>query len=281
MKKNESKKVFTESIQTTVIKGFTDDEWKDLVKDFKKVMISQNPEYNVSGYSLGSKSSKFVKEDIPRLLNDAFLILPLNNPDGWHLDDLNCGVKNLYIFSDIFRDRLINDMMLKQHTSPHPPPSKLLLLPPTPVSSPQQQTTYNTFTIIDDDDEIKNTPVKKRQSYNEESEEEEEEESVEEEKNSQQKYKKLRVVAYDSIGDLVQTFVHTQVQSSNDVNLSRYEVWMRFSHWAMLKGEYVSEKEFYTSFENLYPNNWTQKNNKKYYQNFCIKMRHAPRYPPR
>lgn len=244
----ETRKIWTQLIQTTVIKGFTNEEWKQLVEEFKNTVLTKElPTLNFVGFSLlGPKSAKFVKNDIPRLLNDAFSNYPLlTNPEGWVLEDTIGGAKNLIISSDLFKERILS------------------FRPPSP-----------TIRIIEEEDD--------------ESEEEDDDIiTIEEEEESPKK--KLKEEEDDdskplrTLEDAIRTFVETRTTRSNDKLLSRYEVYMRFLFWIQWKRNppyYKNVNEFYRIFEELYPDLVTQKTKKKkYYENFCIHIRHAPRYP--
>jgi hypothetical protein len=252
-----AKQTWTEKIQTTLIKGFTDEEWKQLVQDFKDSILTQPPLINLVGYPLGSRSARFVKNDIPRLLNDAFFVRPLNDPQGWYLDDTNVGTKNLYIPSDLFRERLLNQP---------------IIIPDSPNTKEDEEESEEEILIVP-------TTIKKR-----------DDETVS--SASPKPLKKTKHLPSSSsattgqttttttLEELVHLFVSTKTQPSNDKNLSRFVVWMMFFYWAAKKGVNLIEDEFYKVFESSYPHYCTMKGSKKYYQNFSVHIRHAPRYPP-
>jgi hypothetical protein len=119
MEIEEAKRIWTETITTTLLKGFSENEWDTLVENFKQQLLTQLPSSKIIGYSFSTKNaSKFTKKDIPRLLNDAFESSPLNNAEGWTLEDTAFGAKNLFIESRLFGERLL------AHGA-EPPPKRL------------------------------------------------------------------------------------------------------------------------------------------------------------
>ena len=226
----EAKKIWIQTIQTTVIKGFTKEEWCELVKDFKLKILTQPPSYNIIGYSLNKKNAaKFTKNDIQRLLNDAFSSSPsLSLPTEWKLEDASEGEKFLTINKDVFGERLLSH--------------------------------------------------RKREEEEDEEGEEGEEEEEEEREGGEMKKRKVIIT---TMSGLVGEFIKTQTSPSEDKNLSRAEVWLRFFYWATRRKLNIPlhEEEFYTVFEQQHPSLCIQKGKKKYFQNFYIRLRHTPRYP--
>lgn len=221
----EAKKIWVQTIQSTVIKGFTKEEWVELVKDFKSKILTQSPVYNVIGYSLTKKNAaKFTRNDIQRLLNDAFSVPPLNISTGWSLQDASDeGEKFLIINKDVFKERLL------AHGG-----------------------------------------------------EEDDEGGGGEEDDEERGETKKRKVVITTMGGLLVEFIKTQTTPSEDKNLSRSEVWLRFFYWSTRKKLNIplNEEEFYTLFEQQHPSLCIQKGKKKYFQNFYVHLRHTPRYPP-
>lgn len=258
-----AKRTWSQTVTTSLVKSFSDSEWRELVNSFRVCILNHPPGSKIVGYSFTAKASAlFVYSNVQKLLNESFKSESLSQSNGWVLEDCaDLGVKCLYIPGEIFAERL-KAHICSQKTKGEEPQKKY-----SPPPQKKQQVVLETdSTESEDSDNEQDNAVALKPKKNE---------------------TRKRSNSFDSpsLEELVKEFMETQTTSTMFTqSLSRAEVWGRFHHWATMQkslgGKNISFKRFCSCFEAMNPDNVLQVKTKKFYTKFYIHLKDLPRYPP-